>query len=449
ATPNNRNKNQRQGNQLVTPPSLEPAAVAPGTTGSETATAGRVTVKDGAKGPAAAGPYKTTISTGPGVGKQAKGNGPSENNVFIVGNSTLITDGSRLLNLTCVAREVNPVPVYSWLDPVCQANSQGGTCSFTPQIPWDDRQTVRCRVADDFRVTPQVVVKELTVDLKYPPHIVDFTLDGSSDGTLSVNESNHVTVTLRCSAYGRPAPLVYLMKNGTEEIVSAPRLPKQVLSDIDRCPRSITDQGFDLLIVARPRPEPSGVKVTYLGDGEGRDVSVLFVVNQSLVSLFETKLQIREAEFTNLPDGNYSMEVTNALGSLECLFQRRKVTAAVLKTESESVGVIVGGSLGGISVLALLIVIAVVVWKKRYQRYERPQPKREDETSSYTDLQSAPFSNSEQELTPNYDNLKPRPDLTQSGDPDSYVNVEPFHNTYEQLEPKEESESSVYTTLQV
>ncbi|KAK7478332.1 hypothetical protein BaRGS_00030406 [Batillaria attramentaria] len=85
-------------------------------------------------------------------------------------------------------------------------------------------------------------------------------------------------------------------------------------------------------------------------------------------------------------------------------------------------------------------------WVPSDQRYEKPQPRREDEGSPYTELQPPPFANSEEGIV-NYANTEPRPDLSQPEDPDSYVNVETTQNTYEQIQPRLESTDNNYSTL--
>ncbi|KAK7483494.1 hypothetical protein BaRGS_00025293, partial [Batillaria attramentaria] len=143
-----------------------------------------------------------------------KGNGPSADKITILGNTTLIADGTNVLNLTCLATDVYPKPRYTWLDSLCRDNYRGSTCSFRPQSH-NDRDTVRCRASDTFRDFPVSVVKEVTLDLQYRAKVTKFTINGTS-GSLTVNEQDNVTVIFTCNARGRPAPSVTLRKYNGE-----------------------------------------------------------------------------------------------------------------------------------------------------------------------------------------------------------------------------------------
>ncbi|KAK7497426.1 hypothetical protein BaRGS_00011268, partial [Batillaria attramentaria] len=239
--------------------------------------------------------------------------GPDAASTNVTGRSPFITNGTLSMTLTCET-STNPTPYYSWSGVICGNGNSNSTCIYTPSIQ-DDGKRATCEVTNPENSQVGPVSVEFNVSLLYPPYIVDFTVKGTHNETLTLNEEDHVTVTLRCRAYGRPAPRVYMMKNETVEIASndvpdkldftqvvpytlgpaqcehtgnytvfvndtqidnhqrtiglqvncAPRLPKRVSSDMDKCPPAISKNGFDLLVVANPSPH--NVTVEYLGSG--------------------------------------------------------------------------------------------------------------------------------------------------------------------------------------
>ncbi|XP_025101916.1 uncharacterized protein LOC112568699 isoform X2 [Pomacea canaliculata] len=49
------------------------------------------------------------------------------------------------MTLTCKATDVNPNPVYTWETDRCVTyDSDRGTCTLVPQVPWDDGTQVKC-----------------------------------------------------------------------------------------------------------------------------------------------------------------------------------------------------------------------------------------------------------------------------------------------------------------
>ncbi|KAK7478331.1 hypothetical protein BaRGS_00030405 [Batillaria attramentaria] len=116
------------------------------------------------------------------------------------------------------------------------------------------------------------------------------------------------------------------------------------------------------------------------------------------------------------------------------------------KASPPQTAAIAGGVVGAVVFVSFAMVLVMIAWKRKYQRYEKPQPRREDEGSHYTELQPPPFANSEDGIV-NYANTEPRSDLSQPEDPDSYVNVETTQNTYEQIQPRLESTDNNYSTL--
>ncbi|KAK7497428.1 hypothetical protein BaRGS_00011270, partial [Batillaria attramentaria] len=94
------------------------------------------------------------------------------------------------------------------------------------------------------------------------------------------------------------------------------------------------------------------------------------------------------------------------------------------------------------------------------RRYERPQP-RDRSSSPYTDLQqpqirgqlpSGWYNNQEENVihlqpSVNYANTEARPELSESPEVGSYVNVEPITNTYEQVQTRPETTPNVYDAL--
>ncbi|KAK7497443.1 hypothetical protein BaRGS_00011285, partial [Batillaria attramentaria] len=73
------------------------------------------------------------------------------------------------------------------------------------------------------------------------------------------------------------------------------------------------------------------------------------------------------------------------------------------------------------------------------QRYEKPQTRRVEERSPYTELQLPPFANSEEGIV-NYANTEPRP--SQAAD-HNYVNYETRQNTYEEMQPRSELPTTI------
>ncbi|KAK7497488.1 hypothetical protein BaRGS_00011330 [Batillaria attramentaria] len=235
---------------------------------------------------------------------------------------------------------------------------------------------------------------------------------GNDSNTLTLNESDHVTVTLLCSAYGRPAPRVYLIKNGTEEIASngvpdkhdftqavpytlgpaecehtgnytcsfkdgalnldnrilklgvncAPRKPKNI-SDIDTCPSAINKDGFVLLVVANPPPSPDDVTVTYVGDTKDGNNSALFTVLVHNISSFETKLNVSAKDYEKLQDGQYKLSVSNAFGNLYCTFHRDGDDGAVL---ASTTNIIIAVVVGVLIILAAIIIFFVIRRRREY-----------------------------------------------------------------------------------
>ncbi|KAK7478039.1 hypothetical protein BaRGS_00030715, partial [Batillaria attramentaria] len=132
--------------------------------------------------------------------------GPSTDHVSISASSyPLVTDGTKTLTLTCTATEVNPRPLFSWIDPLCQANShvEGDSivCRFAPQVPWDDGQVTTCRVMDGWRDVPVSTLKTFVIKLKYPPNLPVIT--GETPYGLV-----HPGDTLTCTVTGGKPPAV-------------------------------------------------------------------------------------------------------------------------------------------------------------------------------------------------------------------------------------------------
>ncbi|KAK7478347.1 hypothetical protein BaRGS_00030421 [Batillaria attramentaria] len=253
------------------------------------------------------------------------------------------------MTLTCET-STNPTPYYSWSGVICDNGNSDSTCIYTPPIQ-DDGKRVTCEVTNPENSQVGSVSVEFNVSLWYRSRLSSFTMNGSDNGTLTVNESDNMTVKIQISAYGRPAPRVSVTKNGTEEMPTndlwdmykfsqvvtytlssakcedtgnytgiiknsyinssavelvvkcAPRLTRHVLSDVDKCPSTITERGFDLVVVANPLPSTDNVAVKYLGGTLDRNISSLFKVKQRPISLCETRLEVRVTDFTGLPDG--------------------------------------------------------------------------------------------------------------------------------------------------
>lgn len=66
-------------------------------------------------------------------------------NVSIHAPSPFISDGTKYLDLLCLATNVYPVPLYTWNGVKCvNNNSDKGICILKPEPPWDDRREVQC-----------------------------------------------------------------------------------------------------------------------------------------------------------------------------------------------------------------------------------------------------------------------------------------------------------------
>ena len=79
----------------------------------------------------------------------AVADGPADENLSITGPPLFPTDGSKALNLTCLAHEVNPAPSYTWSGVTCDNGNLGNTCSFRPQ-PEEDGKRVACVASASF-----------------------------------------------------------------------------------------------------------------------------------------------------------------------------------------------------------------------------------------------------------------------------------------------------------
>ncbi|KAK7478355.1 hypothetical protein BaRGS_00030429 [Batillaria attramentaria] len=115
-------------------------------------------------------------------------------------------------------------------------------------------------------------------------------------------------------------------------------------------------------------------------------------------------------------------------------------------TEDTPLAAIVGGVVGGILVLTTAAVVGVLIWMKRNPKYEKPLPRRERESDTYTGLQP-PDNNTARQTTPGIANPQHHPGLDEADRPHSYIDVLPLDNTYDPLQMTGRQSTAVYTDL--
>ncbi|KAK7497487.1 hypothetical protein BaRGS_00011329 [Batillaria attramentaria] len=147
------------------------------------------------------------------------------------------------------------------------------------------------------------------------------------------------------------------------------------------------------------------------------------VTTATPVVMTTSRTSTSAAVSTDTPSGtNTTDAVTDQTGST--------VPAVQSIQSSVPVEAITGGVIGGVVLLVVIAVIAVVVWKRnRDRRYEKPQPRRDQEINPYTSLH---VNMNPLQPSVHYANTEPRPDLSQAEDPAGYMNVETT-NTYDTL----------------
>lgn len=88
-------------------------------------------------------------------------------NVAIKGPSVFVTNGSRVMTLTCEASDVYPPPGYVWSGDVPCSSSLGNVCTLMPKGSHHHGKKVKCTAASSiFVIRPVVVTEEYSLNLQ-------------------------------------------------------------------------------------------------------------------------------------------------------------------------------------------------------------------------------------------------------------------------------------------
>ncbi|XP_025100356.1 uncharacterized protein LOC112567761 [Pomacea canaliculata] len=143
-------------------------------------------------------------------------------NVTIKGPSVFVTNGSRVMTLTCEASDVYPPPDYVWSGDVPCRTILRNVCRLTPKGSHHHGMKVRCTATSSFFVSrPVVVTDEYSLNLQYPPLLAPVLTSSSRENsiekgdiitcTVSGGHPPVTSVTLWCSD-----PLLVYRLNTTE-----------------------------------------------------------------------------------------------------------------------------------------------------------------------------------------------------------------------------------------
>ncbi|KAK7479031.1 hypothetical protein BaRGS_00029701 [Batillaria attramentaria] len=91
--------------------------------------------------------------------------GPSDDTMLIDGPPVFTTNGSQTLVLPCLAKEVNPKPIITWLFEPC-GGAQTDNCTFKPDPLRDDGAVIKCRAMNSYSATPAVGTASYVLQLK-------------------------------------------------------------------------------------------------------------------------------------------------------------------------------------------------------------------------------------------------------------------------------------------
>ncbi|KAK7497417.1 hypothetical protein BaRGS_00011259, partial [Batillaria attramentaria] len=141
--------------------------------------------------------------------------------------------------------------------------------------------------------------------------------------------------------------------------------------------------------------------------------------------------------------GNYTCSADNG-------FTRAASVSVQLNMESCDedlpVAAIAGGAVGGILVLTTAALVGVLIWRKQNPRYEKPLPRRERESDTYTGLQP-PDNSADRQTTSGIASPQHPTGLDEADRPHSYIDVLPPDNTYDPLQMTGRQSTAVYTDL--
>ncbi|KAK7497416.1 hypothetical protein BaRGS_00011258, partial [Batillaria attramentaria] len=146
--------------------------------------------------------------------------------------------------------------------------------------------------------------------------------------------------------------------------------------------------------------------------------------------------------------GNYTCTADNGFTGAASVSVQLNINSCGKKPDEDlPAAAIVGGVLGVLLVLTTSALVGVLIWMKRNPRYEKPLPRRERKSDTYTGLQP-PDNNTDRQSTAGIVNPQLPAELDESDRLHSYQNVlSSPDNTYDPLQMRERQNTAVYTEL--
>ncbi|KAK7479029.1 hypothetical protein BaRGS_00029699, partial [Batillaria attramentaria] len=165
----------------------------------------------------------------------------------------------QVYTLQVASNEANPEPIYRWMGVICDNGNNERTCNYKPKPLWDDGKVVTCRALNPSTRAVKSAIANFTLNMSYPPSRpptiegytlgqylrsgdnltctvtggkplvskVDFSYKTAifsftvNDIPSSATVDAHRQVVFKCTALGRPAPNLTLLKPDSEEVLDS------------------------------------------------------------------------------------------------------------------------------------------------------------------------------------------------------------------------------------